>query len=79
MTVIAGTTPRPGDPRLAARLARETTGEVLFGRADRGRYATDASIYQQEPLGVLVPRSTAEAAHKHPMADVFVNYASFRR
>lgn len=24
-------------------------------------------------------RSTAAAARKHPMADVFVNYASFRR
>jgi FAD/FMN-containing dehydrogenase/Fe-S oxidoreductase len=62
MTVIAGTTPRPGDPRLAARLARETAGEVLFRPADRGRYATDASIYQQEPIGVLVPRSVADVA-----------------
>ena len=26
-------------------------------RASRGRYATDASIYQVEPVGVLVPRS----------------------
>ncbi|MBD0274254.1 MAG: FAD-binding oxidoreductase, partial [Acetobacteraceae bacterium] len=46
----------PGDPRLARRLERETEGEVLFGAGDRGRYATDASIYQIEPLGVLVPR-----------------------
>ena len=29
----------------------------MFGRADRGRYATDASIYQMEPIGVLVPRT----------------------
>src|ERR1700729_2587553 len=43
--------------QLAARLKRETTGEVLFSRADRGRYATDASIYQIEPVGVLVPRT----------------------
>ena len=50
----------PGDPRLAARLRRETAGEVLFRKADRGRYATDASIYQVEPLGVLVPRSLAD-------------------
>lgn len=42
---------------LAARLARETRGEVLFDQADRGRYATDASIYQVEPIGVLVPRT----------------------
>lgn len=43
--------------RLAARLASETRGEVLFSPADRGRYATDASIYQVMPAGVFVPRS----------------------
>jgi FAD/FMN-containing dehydrogenase/Fe-S oxidoreductase len=43
--------------RLAARLASETQGEVLFSAADRGRYATDASIYQQMPVGVFVPRN----------------------
>jgi FAD/FMN-containing dehydrogenase len=30
---------------------------VLFDAASRGRYSTDASIYQVEPVGVLVPRS----------------------
>jgi FAD/FMN-containing dehydrogenase/Fe-S oxidoreductase len=43
--------------RLAARLAAETQGEVLFSPADRGRYATDASIYQVTPVGVFVPRT----------------------
>ncbi|SFB94758.1 FAD/FMN-containing dehydrogenase [Polaromonas sp. OV174] len=43
--------------RLAARLAQETQGEVLFSAADRGRYATDASIYQVMPVGVFVPRN----------------------
>ncbi len=47
--------------RLAQRLAAETTGEVLFSPADRGRYATDASIYQVMPVGVFVPRSTEHA------------------
>ncbi|NML45260.1 FAD-binding protein [Ramlibacter sp. G-1-2-2] len=47
--------------RLAQRLASETQGEVLFSPADRGRYATDASIYQVMPLGVFVPRSAADA------------------
>jgi FAD/FMN-containing dehydrogenase/Fe-S oxidoreductase len=41
--------------RLAARLAQETRGEVLFSAADRGRYATDASIYQVTPVGVFLP------------------------
>jgi len=41
---------------LARQLRRELRGDVLFGRADRGRYATDASIYQIMPIGVVVPR-----------------------
>ncbi|WP_242535214.1 FAD-binding and (Fe-S)-binding domain-containing protein [Roseococcus suduntuyensis] len=49
-----------GDSRLAQRLQRETEGEVLFTPADRGRYATDASIYQVEPIGVLVPKTAAD-------------------
>ena len=35
---------------------------MLFSRADRGRYATDASIYQIEPVGVLVPRTIEDVA-----------------
>ncbi len=46
---------------LERRLRREVEGEVLFDAASRGRYATDASIYQVMPVGVVVPR-TEEAA-----------------
>ena len=46
--------------RLAQRLAAETQGEALFSPADRGRYATDASIYQVIPVGVFVPRHADE-------------------
>ncbi len=46
--------------RLAARLRAETRGEVLFSPADRGRYATDASIYQAMPVGVFLPREAAD-------------------
>jgi len=52
---------KAGDSSLAARLRKEVDGEVLFDAASRGRYSTDASIYQVEPIGVVVPRS-AEAA-----------------
>jgi len=45
---------------LAARLRSEMKGDVLFDRAARGRYATDASIYQITPLGVVVPRDQAD-------------------
>ena len=40
-----------------ARLRREVKGDLLTDAASRGRYATDASIYQIEPLAVLVPAS----------------------
>jgi FAD/FMN-containing dehydrogenase len=39
-----------------AGLASRIRGEVLCGRHDRMLYATDASIYQVEPLAVVVPR-----------------------
>ena len=42
---------------LAGRLSREMAGEVLFDRATRGRYSTDASIYQVTPVGVVIPRN----------------------
>ena len=53
---------RPGDAGLAARLRREIEGEVWFDPASRGRYSTDASIYQIEPIGVVAPRSTEDIA-----------------
>ena len=51
---------RPGDAGLAARLRRELEGEVWFDPASRGRYSTDASIYQIEPIGVVAPRSAED-------------------
>src|SRR6202041_847750 len=35
---------------------RAVKGEVRFDAFTRGRYSTDASIYQIEPLGVVVAR-----------------------
>ena len=46
--------------RLAARLTTETQGEVLTSATDRGRYATDASIYQVMPVAAFVPRNAAD-------------------
>jgi FAD/FMN-containing dehydrogenase/Fe-S oxidoreductase len=48
-------------PALERRLKGELAGEVLFDRFTRGRYATDASHYQVMPLGVVLPRSMADA------------------
>ncbi|TMH58526.1 MAG: FAD-dependent oxidoreductase, partial [Betaproteobacteria bacterium] len=46
---------------LARRLRAACRGDVLFDAASRGRYATDASIYQIFPIGVVVPRDEADA------------------
>lgn len=41
---------------LAQHLRKSLRGDVLFDAASRGRYSTDASIYQITPIGVVVPR-----------------------
>jgi FAD/FMN-containing dehydrogenase/Fe-S oxidoreductase len=57
LPVLSPARPDASGSALAARLRRELRGEVLFDAAARGRYATDASIYQIDPLGVIVPES----------------------
>ena len=47
---------------LAARLCKETSGEVMTDSASRGRYATDASIYQAMPVAVFVPKTAQDIA-----------------
>ena len=56
-------------PGLERRLRREIAGPVLFDRASRGRYATDASHYQMMPVGVVVPRTIEEAERAIAIAD----------
>ena len=51
---------RPGEPDLARRLKRAVAGDVLFDAFSRGRYSTDASHYQIEPVGVVVPRTVED-------------------
>jgi FAD/FMN-containing dehydrogenase/Fe-S oxidoreductase len=47
---------------LTKRLKQETSGEVMTDIASRGRYATDASIYQAMPVAVLVPKTIEDIA-----------------
>ena len=42
---------------LAARLRDSVEGPVRFDALTRGLYSTDASIYQIEPIGVVLPRT----------------------
>jgi FAD/FMN-containing dehydrogenase/Fe-S oxidoreductase len=48
-------------PGLERRLRAEVGGDIWFDRFTRGRYSTDASHYQIEPLGVVAPRTTENA------------------
>ena len=47
-------------PELVADLDALVDGEVRFDSYTRNLYATDASAYQQLPIGVVVPTSTAD-------------------
>ena len=45
---------------LEQNLRKTIKGDVLFDRASRGRYSTDASIYQIEPVGIVIPRDETD-------------------
>ena len=62
MTTALHFVPKGADATLATRLRSEVRGELAFDRAARGRYATDASIYQVMPLGVFTPRDDDDVA-----------------
>src|SRR5882762_1547792 len=57
--------------RLQRELEQRISGEVRFDAVSRALYSTDASVYQIEPLGVVIPRScddvarTIEIARRH--------------
>src|SRR5581483_12249539 len=45
---------------LARHLRKHLAGEVRFDPPARKLYNTDASIYQIEPLGVVIPRTVED-------------------
>lgn len=51
----------PLTPDQARALANAIEGEVRLGVHDRMLYATDASLYQVEPLGVVIPANVEDA------------------
>ena len=56
---------------LAEELRQQVDGEVRFDKMSRLLYSTDASIYQIEPIGIVIPRSAddvvavIETAQRH--------------
>lgn len=74
MTTVLPDTPhaKESDVRdLAEDLRRRVSGEVRFDKMSRLLYSTDASIYQIEPVGVVIPKTVedvlavVEAANKY--------------
>jgi len=47
----------PLSPDLIAELKKSLVGDVRTDLSSRILYSTDASIYQIEPLGVVIPRT----------------------
>ena len=45
---------------LAEEIRRRVSGEVRFDPFSRVLYSTDASIYQMEPVGVVIPRDAED-------------------
>ena len=73
MTQVAPTT--PPDPqqnrlqRIANELKWKVSGEVRFDAPSRALYATDASPYEIQPLGVVVPKTTEDVERVLEIAD----------
>jgi len=49
--------------RLRLDLQSRLEGEVRFDRVSRALYATDASVYQIQPAGVVLPKSREDLVH----------------
>ncbi|MBK0400317.1 FAD-binding protein [Limibaculum sp. M0105] len=52
----------PADDALVRKLSAAVEGTVMGDAFSRGRYATDASIYQMMPKAVVVPRSMGDVS-----------------
>ncbi len=56
---------------VAAELKRRVEGDIYFDRYSRLLYSTDASIYQIEPIGVVVPRHKGDVQAVVELANKF--------
>ena len=44
--------------KIGKEISSKVSGKTLFDEFSRGRYSTDASVYQIKPLGVVLPKDT---------------------
>ena len=54
---------------LVEDLRRQISGEVRFDKMTRMLYSTDASMYQIEPIGVVIPRTSEDVIAVVEMAN----------
>ena len=52
--------PDGSSQQLLKKLKNKTTAEIYYDNFTRGRYSTDASIYQMMPYGVLIPKNKSD-------------------
>ena len=59
--MVTGAKAKSSDAQeLARELRKRVSGEVRFDPYSRVLYSTDASIYQMEPVGVVIPRNSED-------------------
>ena len=44
--------------KISKEISSKVSGKTLFDEFSRGRYSTDASVYQIKPLGIILPKDT---------------------
>ena len=44
--------------KISKEISSKVEGKTLFDEFSRGRYSTDASVYQIKPIGVVLPKDT---------------------
>ena len=49
--------------KISKEISSKVSGKTLFDEFSRGRYSTDASVYQIKPLGVILPKDTNDVLH----------------
>ena len=67
-TTLPKTKPDGATIMLEAELRGRIDGEVRFDRTSRMLYSTDASNYQIEPVGVVIPRHADDVRAAHELA-----------
>ena len=49
--------------KISKEISSKVSGKTLFDEFSRGRYSTDAPVYQIKPLGVILPKDTNDVLH----------------